>query len=296
MSDLVSEFGSEPAAVPGEKNCQLEAVHQANLKILKEIDRICRKYGIRYGLDSGTLIGAVRHQGFIPWDDDADVSFTRENYEKFARVAGEELPRGMKLLKPNQLRGGEAFYDFTPRIIYLNSRTNQDSPEMDYYEGRLNHLWVDLFILDDQPECRWKAMWVKGLHTAVYGLAMGHRYRLDYSRYGLAGRLAVRLLAGAGRRLPMKAIRKMQYALAVKYNNTGSGLFYYSNYQPDYLYVTLKKEWSQETVDLPFEDTVLMAPAGWHHVLTEVYGDYMKLPPREQRVPAHSDTRIEVTG
>ena len=111
-----------------------------------------------------------------------------------ARLAREELPGGMKLLKPNQLRGGEAFYDFTPRILYMNSRTKQDSSEMDYYEGRLNHLWVDLFILDDQPECSWRALWVKCLHTVVYGLAMGHRYRLDYSRYGLAGRLAVRIL------------------------------------------------------------------------------------------------------
>lgn len=290
------EYVSEQEFAAVEERYDLAAVHQANLKILKEIDRICRKHGIRYALDSGTLIGAVRHQGFIPWDDDADVAFTRENYEKFARVAGRELPRGMKLLRPNQLKGGEAFYDFTPRIIYINSRTNQDSPEMDYYEGRLNHLWVDLFILDDQPECRWKAMWVKGLHTVVYGLAMGHRYQLDYSKYGKAGRLAVRMLASVGRRIPMKAIRKMQYALAVRYNGKGSSLFYYSNYQPDFLYVTLKKEWARETVDLPFEDTVLMAPAGWHQVLTEVYGDYRRLPPEEERVPAHSDTRIEVTG
>ena len=55
----------------------MSRVHQANLTILKEIDRICRKYNIKYMLDAGTLIGAVRHKGFIPWDDDADVAFTR---------------------------------------------------------------------------------------------------------------------------------------------------------------------------------------------------------------------------
>ena len=58
----------------------MEKVHEANLKILKEIDRICRKYKIKYALDAGTLIGAVRHKGFIPWDDDADVVFTRGQY------------------------------------------------------------------------------------------------------------------------------------------------------------------------------------------------------------------------
>ena len=274
----------------------LTAVHRANLKILKEIDRICRKYGISYVLDAGTLIGAVRHQGFIPWDDDANVAFTRENYEKFSRVARKELPGGMKLLEPHQLRKGQAFYDFTPRILYMKSRTSEDNEETRYYEGRLNHLWVDLFILDEQPKCPVKAAWVKGLHTLIYGLAMGHRYKLDYSRYGRAGRPAVRVLSWAGRKIPMKVIRRMQHTLAVRYNRGKSNLLYYSNYQPDYLYVTLEKQWTTETVDLPFEDTVLMAPRGWHQVLTEVYGDYMQLPPPDQRVPSHSDTGLRVTG
>ena len=73
----------------------MSGVHSANLKILKEVDRICRKYKIRYGLDAGTLIGAVRHHGFIPWDDDADVYFTRSQYEAFCKVAPRELPEGM---------------------------------------------------------------------------------------------------------------------------------------------------------------------------------------------------------
>lgn len=272
----------------------LKAVHQANLKMLKEIDRICRKYGIQYQLDAGTLIGAVRHKGFIPWDDDADVAFTRENYEKFAKVVRKELPKEMKLLEPNQLRHGEGFYDFTPRILYLNSSTHYDGPEMQYYEGRLNHLWVDLFILDTQPECRMKAAWTKGLHTLIYGLAMGHRYALDYSKYGTVGKMAVALLAAIGKRMPMKVIRRMQYALAVRYNKSSSSLYYYSNYQPDYLYVTLEKQWVDKIVDLPFEDTVLMAPENWHQVLTQIYGDYMELPPVEKRVPSHSSKEIQV--
>ncbi len=70
----------------------LKKVHEAELEILKEIDRICRKYNIKYALDSGTLLGAVRHQGFIPWDDDADVSMTRKNYEAFVRAARRSCP------------------------------------------------------------------------------------------------------------------------------------------------------------------------------------------------------------
>ena len=76
----------------GEKSFDLTKVHEVNLKLLKEIDRICRKYKIKYALDSGTLLGAVRHGGFIPWDDDVDVMFTRKNYEMFAKVVRRELP------------------------------------------------------------------------------------------------------------------------------------------------------------------------------------------------------------
>ncbi len=99
----------------------LRQVHEANLKMLSEIDRICRKYKIKYALDSGTLLGAVRHQGFIPWDDDADVMFTRSNYEMFAKVARRELPEGMTFVEPNEYHDGRAFYDFASRIIYDRS-------------------------------------------------------------------------------------------------------------------------------------------------------------------------------
>ena len=276
------------------KNFDLTAVHQANLKMLKEIDRICRKHQIQYMLDAGTLLGAVRHKGFIPWDDDVDLVFTRENYERFAQVVRKELPEGMELLEPRQLQGGNAFYDFTPRIIYVNSQTHEDGEEMKFYGGGLNHLWVDLFILDKLPENKAVAAFTRFLQMAVYGLAMGHRYRLDYSKYSLMNKIFVAALAAIGKRIPMRTIRGLQRRVSVKDNKGKSRLRYYSNYQPDYLYVTLNEEWIKETVDLPFEDTMLMAPKGWNQVLTWIYGDYQKLPPEEKRVPTHSSIEIQI--
>lgn len=272
----------------------LTKVHETNLKILKEIDRICRKYRIKYLLDAGTLLGAVRHKGFIPWDDDADVAFTRNHYDAFLKVVRRELPDTMELLTPKDFGGGTRFYDFTARIIYKNSRTHEDSGEMRYYEGKLNHLWVDLFTIDELPSNKASAAVTLLMHKMIYGLAMGHRYHLDYSKYSPFHKLAVGGLATVGKLIPMRAVFSMQRVVAVKDRRGRSNLRYYSNYQPDYLYVTLQKEWCEETVDLDFCDTKLMAPKNWHEVLTWIYGDYMKLPPKEARVPSHSSMQIEI--
>ena len=107
-------------------------------------------------------------------------------------------------------------------------------------------------------------------------------------------KIFVAALAAIGKRIPMRTIRGLQRRVSVKDNKGKSRLRYYSNYQPDYLYVTLNEEWIKETVDLPFEDTMLMAPKGWNQVLTWIYGDYQKLPPEEKRVPTHSSIEIQI--
>ncbi len=272
----------------------LTRVHEANLKILKEIDRICRKYKIRYMLDAGTLLGAVRHQGFIPWDDDADIAFTRSNYNAFMKVVRRELPDTMELVTPDSFQGGKAFFDFTARIIYKNSQMHEHTEEMEYYNGKLNHLWVDLFTIDELPQKKWAANITLLLHKVIYLLSMGHRYHLDYSKYSPFHKAAVGIVSTIGRLVPMKYLFRLQQMAAVKDRRDRSNLRYYSNYQPDYLYVTLQKEWCDDVVDVDFCDTILMAPKHWHEVLTWIYGDYMTLPPKEKRVPAHSSIEIQI--
>lgn len=269
-------------------------VHEANRKLLKEIDRICRKYKIKYAMDSGTLLGAVRHQGFIPWDDDVDVAFTRANFEMFMKVAPRELPEGLSLLRPEEIRGGTVFYDFTSRVIYENSRTHGDTQQMRFYDGKLNHVWVDLFVLDRLPDGKGGAAFAKLLQKIIYGMAMAHRDRIDYSKYSLADKIRVGVLAAAGHLVPMPLLFKLQKIAAAKDRKKKTKRWYYSNYQPDYLYVTLEGEWCEKMVDLPFEDMTCMAPVGYAHVLEQIYGDYMTLPPEEKRAPSHSSAEIQI--
>ncbi len=287
------EEDQEEIMIPDYDKENLKKAQDISLKILLEVDRICRKNGIKYLMDAGTLLGAVRHKGFIPWDDDIDIAMTRENFERFKKTAPSVLPPEMELVLPDEYRNGKAFYDFTPRIIYLKSRRHSDSDEMRFYDGKLNHLWVDIFILDNISDSAILDRLTRFKQKIIYGFAMPKRYKLDMSKYNGTDRFKVSVLAAIGKFVDMRSIFKKQEDLSIKYNSLKTRNMYYSNYQPDYLHDTVKREWSEEITELSFEGHMLMAPAGYDEVLKEIYGDYMQLPPIESRVPSHSDD-IEV--
>ena len=104
---------------------------------------------------------------------------------------------------------------------------------MAFYEGKLNHLWVDLFVIDRLPAGRAGAAATKFLHMAVYGMAMAHRDKLDFGKYSLMNKILLGGLATVGRVIPMKAIFAMQKALGPQRQESAKGACaYYSNYQP----------------------------------------------------------------
>lgn len=274
----------------------LQKVQEANLKILKEIDRICLKYRISYSLDAGTLLGAIRHGGFIPWDDDADVVMTRNSFEAFRKVAPRELPEDMSLLLPDAFAGGTRFYDFVPRIIYKKSRRRVPDRETAFYEEKLNHLWVDLFILDRLPDGKGAARERITRQKAIYAVAMGHRWKIRLSKYDGMLKAAVSVSTTLGKGVPMRQLFRLQDALAKADNHKKTAYWYYSNYDPGFIDIRLKDSWVTERTRILFEDTELSIPAHYDEVLKSIYGDYRKLPPKEQRVPSHESTGIEIYG
>ncbi len=102
---------TEGMQLPNTHDGRLDAIQQIQLAYLLEVDRICRKHNIKYFLGGGTLLGAIRHKGFIPWDDDSDIMMLREDYDKFCKIAADELPANMSF--QSNKTDKSCFYEFS---------------------------------------------------------------------------------------------------------------------------------------------------------------------------------------
>lgn len=141
-----AEFYKEEIRCGWRVDEKTKRIWAVQLEMLDEVERICKKYGLKYFADSGTLIGAVRHQGYIPWDDDIDLAMLREDYETFLKVAPGELKEHLVLQTPyrekNYLRA---------HAQLRNSRTTGCSRE-DRKAGYNCGIFIDIFPLDAMPE------------------------------------------------------------------------------------------------------------------------------------------------
>ena len=115
----------------------------AQMKVLMEVDRVCKKNNIQYFADWGTLLGAVRHQGFVPWDDDMDITMKRPDYNKFCSIAEKEMP-GYNIVNIHTDEGWEAF---TSRIVN-GKRIRFSKEEQDEFYGCPYIVGLDIFPLD----------------------------------------------------------------------------------------------------------------------------------------------------
>lgn len=153
----------------------LRACQLRQLEILKEIDRICQKHHIEYWLDGGSLLGAVRHQGFIPWDDDIDIAMSVEDERRFEEVAPKELPPHLFLQSPMTDPGSN---EPIVKIRDLNSLYIEpgDSFALPYAKG----IFVDIFPMEDYPNIsrKWIKRLTKGISKSNAILHHSHTYSL----------------------------------------------------------------------------------------------------------------------
>lgn len=266
----------------------MEQIHRGHKIILREIERICKKHNITFFLESGTLLGAVRHKSAIPWDDDADIAMLRSDFEKFRKAARKELRPEFLYVEPDELGG--AIFDFVPRVVLMDSAIRPDSEEERYYGGGIyNHLLIDIFIIDDVSDSDLFHSLCRGLLTVCYGLGLGHRYKLDMSRYQGISAPAVKLLAAVGKHIPAKRIVSWYDRISRMETgkNRNKGRCYYGNYLFEDIGQIYRKDWFAPAADVVLDGEVFPGPRNWHKCLETLYGNYMELPPEEKRNQPH---------
>lgn len=264
----------------------LRKVQLVQLEIAKEVKRICDKYDISYWLDSGTLLGAVRHKGFIPWDDDLDIGMLRKDYEKFMKIAPSEI--SPKYLVQNW--DSDKYFGLPfGKIRKIGTRFIETKGENSKAE---NGIFVDIFPYD----CYGNKAIGQGLLLKCLKLLMINKSNIQVWRNN-EGIDYIKLLE----HIPFIILSKIcsRNWIINKYNhiaqkyNAASNKYYYPQGVINYGKLVIPKEVLDETIDALFEDSVFKIPKRYDVYLTRSYGNYMKLPPEDQRENRHQIIEVK---
>lgn len=251
----------------------LRKLQMTELEMLKEVDRICRKYNIKYSLDGGTLLGAIRHDGFIPWDDDADVVMLRPEYKRFYNACKRELDTERFFLQ--DFRTDENY-----RWGYSKMRRNNT---IFLREGQEHGNWnqsvfIDIFVYDHVPD--------------HYLLRRLHLFLCFCIRKGLYSEVGKKNASSKLMRswytllnkIPRNGWVKLLESIADTVNRKRTGLVRHMTYpyRKECRY-GLPRECFDEYIEKDFEGHWFKIFKNYDLYLTRLYGDYRKLPPIEQR-------------
>lgn len=289
----VSETGKEEQEY-------LEKAHRILKTVLAEFDRVCQKYDLHYYLICGSLLGAVRHEDLIPWDDDVDIAMPRKDFDLLLKISKKEWEAGgdFMFLNYNEM-GNHAFLDYMTRLVYMKEEIPVNIFRKIKGKGRKdvdNHLPMDIYVLDNASDNEKLHQLQTQLIRGLYGLAMGHRAYInpsDYENRDEKTQKIVKTLSSIGKRIPLSWIFGC-YEWVRKWNkNRKCGNYFESN---GFIYCIpwkFKQEWFGEGTRLPLGDMTVSVPKDYEAFLDMHYGDFMQYPPMNARKPTHS---VEASG
>lgn len=252
----------------------LEEIQLELLNILKTAQSWLSVHSIRFSLSDGSLLGAIRHKGFVPWDDDLDIYMPRPDYERFLSHAAEfERATGLEV---RSCRNGKLHFPFT-KIVNPAIRAQEENVD-GFYEG---YLWVDVFPIDAVPDSDAeykKILRYRNLRIALIslGFVQGSRFKLVTLAEKIGHPIFSRIIdpIKLARQIDSK-MRQLPYDDAQRVACPAYGLTFAGK--------SLPKDKFEDTVLLPFADTNFPCMSCWDEYLSKSYGDYMKLPPEEKR-------------
>lgn len=247
----------------------LKRLQEELLAMMKDIDEICRKNGIKYCLTGGSVLGAVRHKGFIPWDDDLDIAMLKEEYEKFCEIAPEAF-KGTKYFLQNI--DTEKEYNL-PFAKIRNSETTDISEQ--HKKKNINHgIWIDVFIIDAVSKNRFKQFLQRKSSAVIYA-AWSRDENLSTIKKGVIN-LCCKIF---GEKQFIKGICKLTRGEKTEYSKYVAAI----DGRAGYIKETMPKEFYTEHILATFEDVKFPIPKQFDAFLSRLYGDYMTPPPYEKR-------------
>jgi len=264
------------------KGINVKEVQEIQLEILLELDRICKKHSIHYILYGGTLLGAVRHKGFIPWDDDLDVAMYRDDFERFLSIAKKEMGNDFFL------QTFETDPHFPP--LFAKIRKNGtilrqiNHAELDMHHG----VPIDVFPYD---EIKTGGMTSTILPTFSNALNVFKNILIHYETERRVGPLNF----GGAVAAINKRLKIIINGLAKSQNGHGNEYLTCLTFEIHrWKSRLIRKEDFFVAIDMEFEGHLFPVPRNYDEILKNVYGDYMKMPSRDERKPSHGVVEIDL--
>lgn len=264
-----------------EISAMMKRAWAAQMEVLEVVAEICERNHLQYFADWGTLLGAIRHKGFIPWDDDIDICLKRKDYNQLIQILPRELPNGFAVagMYAKSVRLQNAAYVHQLRVIADETQWNFNAYMQRFHGFPYQRVGIDIFPLDNIPE----NMEVAELQRTI--IRQGIVILRDYDKLEAAGELSG-YLAGYEEICDVKIpegvdVKNWMWRLidTICSLNEGEQATEVTDFalglKSPTLWYRVKKEWYDDAIYVPFEHIKIPVPAGYDGVLKVQFGDYM---------------------
>lgn len=253
---------------------KLKKIWAVELDLLQHLLVVCKKHKINVQVFAGTLLGAVRHGGMIPWDDDVDVAMSRGDFDKLCSVAPDEFKE--PYFFQTALNDRKYFFGFARLRNSLTTGVISGNESKDYNNG----IYIDVFPLDGLPDSR-LVSWIQR-HLQMLVVKCCTTYLQTRRKSNHPVEIVARCLRPVIRLLPFEWWYRLYVGLVSLWTKRSSRVCLRTHFLFGERYNILKSE-LEDTIEIPFENFLVPVPRSYDVVLSRIYGDYMRFPPKEER-------------